>query len=108
MAVCWKCKADYFPHVKVCPACDQPLDEAPPEQDPVPREFVTVMSGGMAVVAVAQATLEAAGIPTLVLEENAAAMIWAPLGSGMRLQVPDTQVEAALEVLRKKPSDQGT
>ena len=99
MAVCLDCKADYLSGITVCPACHKPLEGDPPGDGPT-GEFVPLMMGWGAEVMSAQATLEAAGIPARVFDENAA--IFVPT-IRMTLSVPASDLEAAREVLRRKP-----
>ncbi len=95
MAVCLECKADYLPHVTTCPACGRPLDAAPPGEPP-PADFVTILEGWPGTIATAQATLEASGIVTHLLDEHS----WNVTGiPRVALQVPADDAEAARRIL---------
>ena len=111
MALCIECKADYLPHITVCPACNRALEpDELPAHAPAPAEhFVPFLTAGYPEGMAAAASLEAAGLETRLTTMNFHVYLGAPLH--VTVLVRERDVDAACAALKKPapppPSPEG-
>ena len=99
MALCLECKADYLPHISVCPACGRALEPDPaPEPEEASHDFVELMGATYAAGMAAAATLEAAGLETRITTTQP--NIYMPIPLNVVVLVRERDLDAARTALR--------
>jgi len=99
MAVCVDCKADYLPHISVCPACGRALEpDSTPEPEQASHDFVELMGATYAAGMAAAATLEAAGLETRMTTTQP--NIYMPVPLNVVVMVRERDLDAARTALR--------
>ncbi|HZL71544.1 MAG TPA: hypothetical protein VFC86_03720 [Planctomycetota bacterium] len=100
MALCIECKADYLPHITVCPACNRALEADPLPPPSAPAEhFVPFLTAGYPEGMAAAASLEAAGLETRLTTMDFHVYLGTPLH--VTVLVRERDLDAACTALKK-------